>query len=108
MSNGPYTIYSMPMFLKEWVDGLCLKDDLLRTMLIWVILPNLPLHLWGTTSVGKIGSALGKPLFTDECTASKLRVSNARILLEIDITRKLRDGFTINYIDGKQLKQSVV
>lgn len=54
------------------------------------------------------GSALGKPLFTDECTTSKLRVSYARILVEIDITRKLRDSITINDIDGKKLKQSVV
>lgn len=90
LRNGPYTIYNMTMFVKEWVTGFNLKDDMLRTLLIWVKLPSLPLHLWGSKILGKIGSAIGKPMFSDECTANKLRVSYARILVEVDITKKTK------------------
>lgn len=107
MSKGPYTIYNMTMFLREWVTGFSLKDDMMRAVPIWVKLPQLPLHLWGSKSLGKIGSALGKPLFTDECTARKLRVSYARILVEVDITKKLKDSILIKDLQAKMINQPV-
>lgn len=107
LSKGPFTIYNMTMFLRKWVSGFCLKVDMLRTLPIWIKLPQLPLHLWGATSLGKIGSALGKPLFTDECTARKLRVSYARILVEVDVTQKLKDCVTIKDVKGKVIHQPV-
>ncbi|CAK8562385.1 unnamed protein product [Lathyrus sativus] len=86
--KGPYTIYNMPMILKDWSQDFNFKRDMLRTLPIWVTLPHIPLHLWGPKSLSKIGSVLGNPLFTNECTTNKLRISNARILVEIDITQK--------------------
>lgn len=53
----------------------------------------------GPRSLSKIGSAIGKPLFINECTANKLRVSYARILVEIDITQKPAE--TINIKDNE-------
>jgi hypothetical protein len=89
LMQGPYTIRNMPMLLRDWKPDFSLKRDLLRTLPIWVKLPQLPLHLWGIQSLSKIGSAIGKPLVTDECTAHKLRVSYARMLVEIDVTQDL-------------------
>ncbi|CAK8566575.1 unnamed protein product [Lathyrus sativus] len=43
MMKGPYTIRNMPMILKEWQSGFNLKRDLLRTLPIWVKLPQRPL-----------------------------------------------------------------
>jgi hypothetical protein len=60
--NGPYTIRNMPMLLREWKPNFNLKNDMLRTIPIWVKLPQLPLYLWGVKSLSKIGSALGNPL----------------------------------------------
>lgn len=56
---------------------------------------KLSLFLWSATSLGKIGSAMGKPLFTDECKANKLCISFARILVEVDITKKLKESIII-------------
>lgn len=47
------------------------------------------------------------PLVTDECTAQKFRVSYARILVEIDITRKFLDEITIMDSDGRKLQQVI-
>jgi hypothetical protein len=43
---------------------------------------------------------------TDECTANKLRVSYARILVEVDITQKLIEEIPIK-TQGGQIKQLV-
>ena len=43
--KGPYTIRSMPVVLKEWRPDFSLKQDMLRTIPIWIKLPKLPLYL---------------------------------------------------------------
>lgn len=59
---------------------------MLGTLPMWI---RLPLYLWGAKSLSNIGSVLGNPLVTDECTANKLRVSYVRMLVEVDITQEL-------------------
>lgn len=44
---------------------------------------------------------------TDECTASKLRVSYAQILVEVDITKHLVKEIDIKDNEGRMLKQEV-
>ncbi|XP_058783664.1 uncharacterized protein LOC131658381 [Vicia villosa] len=107
LTKGPYTIHNMPMLLTDWKPNFDLKKDMLRTIPIWVTLPHLPLHLWGQRSLSKIGSALGTPLVTDECTANKLRVSYARILVEMDITKPPITEISIRDAEGNKRKQIV-
>ncbi|KAK2401841.1 hypothetical protein QL285_051403 [Trifolium repens] len=78
MMQGPYTIRNMSMLLRDWKPNFSLKRDMLRTLPIWIKLPQLPLYLWGARSLSKIGGALGNPMVTDECTAHKLGISYAR------------------------------
>ena len=68
---------------------------------------SLPLYLWGDNTLGKIVSAIGNPIVTDECTASKLRVSYARILVEVDITKELPQEITIRDRSGNKLQQAI-
>ncbi|XP_058783983.1 uncharacterized protein LOC131658735 [Vicia villosa] len=105
--RGPYSIHNMPMILKNWSPQFNFQRDMIRTIPVWVKLPNLPLQMWGASSLGKIGSAIGKPLFTDECTANKLRISYARILVEIDITKKQKESITIKDCEGNKFTQPV-
>ncbi|XP_058726095.1 uncharacterized protein LOC131597411 [Vicia villosa] len=107
LMKGPYTLRNITLMLKEWKPDFNLKRDMLRTIPLWVKLPKLPLHLWGAKSLSKIGSALGVPLVTDECTANKLRVSYARILVEIDITKELTKEIVIKDCEGRRLMQPV-
>ncbi|XP_058748829.1 uncharacterized protein LOC131621809 [Vicia villosa] len=107
LMKGPYTLRNIPLMIKEWKPDFNLKRDMLRTIPLWVKLPRLPLHLWGAKSLSKIGSALGVPLVTDECTASKLRVSYARILVEVDITKELIKEIAIKDCEGRKLMQPV-
>jgi hypothetical protein len=107
MMRGPYTIRNMPMLLRNWKPNFCLKRDMLRTLPIWIKLPQLPLYLWGARSLSKIGSALGNPLVTDECTAHMLKISYARMLVEVDVTQALPHDITIRDNEGNTMKQSV-
>lgn len=107
LSKGPYTIMNMTMLLRDWSPEFNLKRDMLRTIPIWIKLPQLPLYLWGAKTMGKIGSILGKPIVTDECTAQRLRISYARMLVEIDITQEMPKEVTIADNEGHELIQAV-
>ncbi|XP_058766770.1 uncharacterized protein LOC131640389 [Vicia villosa] len=106
-AQGPYFIFGRPVFLKSWSPDFEIMEDVLRVLPIWITFPNLPLHLWGKISISKISSAIGKPITTDECTAKKLRISYARVLVEVDITQKPRDTICIKDHVGKKIEQKV-
>ncbi|KAI5438310.1 hypothetical protein KIW84_024156 [Lathyrus oleraceus] len=80
---------------------------MVRTIPIWVKLPQLPLHLWGAKSLGKIGSALWDPIVIDECTANKYMISYARILVDVDITQEPIKEIIIKNVEGKKMQQRV-
>ncbi|XP_058774117.1 uncharacterized protein LOC131648371 [Vicia villosa] len=107
LMKGPYTIQNKPMIILEWSHDFSMAKDMLRSIPIWIKLPNLLLPLWRVNSLGKIGSAVENPLFTDECTARKLRVSYARILVEVDVTQKLCEEVTIKDHEGRIRQQKI-
>ncbi|CAK8573409.1 unnamed protein product [Lathyrus sativus] len=47
MAQGSYFIYGKPLFLGQWSTAFEMREDLLRVLPLWIIMPNLPLHLWG-------------------------------------------------------------
>lgn len=44
MHKGPYSIFSMPLFLRKWTLDFVIKENLLRVMPLWVTFPSLSLH----------------------------------------------------------------
>ncbi|XP_058752736.1 uncharacterized protein LOC131625918 [Vicia villosa] len=107
MMKEPYTLQNIPLLLREWKPWFRLKNDILRTLPIWVKLPQLPLYLWGVRILNKIGSALGNPLVIDECTDSKLHVSYSHILVEVDVMQELKKTINIRDVEGRKLQQPI-
>ena len=50
---------------------------------------------------------MGNPIVTDECTANRLRVSYARILVEVDVTKDLPKSITICDDAGNKMEQRI-
>lgn len=107
MVKGPYTIHNMPMRLLEWRPDFSMERDMLRALHVWVKLPQLLLYLWGEKSLEKMGSAIGTPMYTDECMKNKLMVTYARILVEVDVTQKLRETIAIKDHEGRRIQHKV-
>ncbi|PKU81364.1 hypothetical protein MA16_Dca017402 [Dendrobium catenatum] len=55
---------------------------------VWVSFPNLRLHFFNSQVLFGLASILGRPLQTDQATASVSHPSVARILVEVDISKK--------------------
>ncbi|KAL2226773.1 UNVERIFIED_CONTAM: hypothetical protein Sindi_2036000 [Sesamum indicum] len=67
------------------------KDDDISLTPIWATLPSLPLECWYPNALGKIGFRIGNPIAMDSLTMKMERVSYARILVEVDASKKIVD-----------------
>ncbi|XP_021744067.1 uncharacterized protein LOC110710117 [Chenopodium quinoa] len=89
LCSGPHMFFGKPAIVKPWCPDFDFHAEILRTIPLWVKFPNLPLNCWGSHTLSRLGSLLGVPICADECTTRQLRVSFARVLIEIDVTKPL-------------------
>ncbi|XP_019224270.1 PREDICTED: uncharacterized protein LOC109205957 [Nicotiana attenuata] len=93
--------------MKAWSADFNLHDGVLKTNPLWVRFPNLPLNCWSMKALSKIGSALGKPVYADECTTRSIRISYARMLIEMDVTKPLPRTVKLQDPKGKTILQEI-
>ncbi|KAL0392777.1 UNVERIFIED_CONTAM: hypothetical protein Sradi_2500500 [Sesamum radiatum] len=84
------------------------KEDDISLTPIWATLPSLPLECWHTNALGKIDLRLGTPIAIDSLTMKMERVSYARILVEVDASKKLEDHVEFILPNGVVRKQPIV
>ncbi|XP_019262025.1 PREDICTED: uncharacterized protein LOC109239887 [Nicotiana attenuata] len=96
-----------PIILKLWNPDFDFKQEFMIEILLWVKFPKLPMSCWGCGSLGRIASALGKPLFADECTTKQMKISYARMLIEVNVSKPLPDTIVVMDPDGKKFQQEV-
>ncbi|XP_059288877.1 uncharacterized protein LOC132042304 [Lycium ferocissimum] len=105
--SGPHTLNNKPAIVKPWTPDFDFHSEVLTTIPLWVKLPNLPLSCWGIESLSRIGSTLSKPLYADECTSHIERVPNARLLIQVDITKELPNTTKVKDPKGQVFEQAV-
>ena len=106
--SGPYTINNRPIILKQWSPDFDFGKEFLAEIPLWVNFPKLPLNCWGFGSLSRIASAIGVPLFADECTTKQTRISYARMLIEVDVTKAIPQQITVADPSGRTFVQEVV
>ena len=99
--SGPYTINNRPIILKQWCSDFDFGKGFLAEIPLWVNFPKLPLNCWGVGSLSRIASAIGVPLFADECTTKQTRISYARMLIEVNVTKPIPQQITVMDPNGR-------
>ncbi|XP_019253821.1 PREDICTED: uncharacterized protein LOC109232507 [Nicotiana attenuata] len=105
--TGPHTIGNKPIILKSWTAEFNFYDEVLKEIPLWVSFPNLPLNCWGKITLSRIASTLGCPIYADECTSSAAKISYARVLIEMDISKELPTSVVVQDPMGKSFEQKV-
>ena len=106
--SGPYTISNRPIILKQWNPEFDFGAEFLTEIPLWVNFPKLPLNCWGAGSLSRIASAIGVPIFADECTTKQTRISYARMLIEVNVTKPIPQNITVMDPNGRMFMQDVV
>ncbi|XP_060974273.1 uncharacterized protein LOC133039399 [Cannabis sativa] len=85
LENGMIQFDKKPVIIRPWSANLNLIR-LVKSVPLWIRLPNLGLQYWGKKSLSAIVSTLGKPIMVDKHTKDRTQVQFARVLVEIDIS----------------------
>ncbi|KAK4366713.1 hypothetical protein RND71_014593 [Anisodus tanguticus] len=96
-----HVINNRPVVVKPWSKDFNLYDEVLSTIPLWVNFHK------GMKLLSTIGSALGNPLYADDCTTNTERISFARVLIEMDITKPLPKTVKIQEPNGNIFTQEV-
>ncbi|XP_075083445.1 uncharacterized protein LOC142167184 [Nicotiana tabacum] len=102
-----HTINNRPIVMKAWTPDFNLHDEVLRTIPLWVRFPNLSLNYWNMKALSKIGSALENPMYANDCTTGTVRISYARMLIEMDITKPLPRRVKMQDPMGNTIEQQI-
>ena len=94
--------------VKKWSTNFDFKAEILRVMPVWIRLPSLPLHFWGEETPSRIVSAVGVPNLADDCIAKQLKVSYARVLVEVDITKEFVKDIKVRNSTRREFTQRAI
>jgi len=108
LCGGPYLVYGRPLILRPMSEYFDFSISEMSQVPVWLKFPNLPLKCWTPRCLSKLASVLGKPLQCDKLTATKERVSFARVLVEIDLLADRRSSINITLPNGNTHIQRVI
>ncbi|KAK1313255.1 hypothetical protein QJS10_CPA06g01029 [Acorus calamus] len=104
LKGGPWTMDNRPFVLQKWSPSVCMEQERLTTIPIWVKFPNLPLHMWTKELLEKIASAVWTPLFMDTATQMATKISFTRVCVEVEAGKALPDSVVIeSKADGREI-----
>ncbi|KAJ6370155.1 hypothetical protein OIU76_028432 [Salix suchowensis] len=108
LKGGPYLVFGRPLILKEMPEFFYFNPAEMSTVPVWIKLPNLPLRCWSLKYLSKLASIVGKPLQSDMLTSSMSRLSYARVLVELDLRKPLREHIDVKLPNGEIIVQQVI
>jgi hypothetical protein len=91
--SGPYFMGSRGLFLAPWTLDFNPEAEITAAP-VWVRLPHLPLHLWGTRSLEDIGNKLGR--FLDSAEPKGDQFTCARICVEVNLEKGLPEAIKLS------------
>ncbi|XP_062113165.1 uncharacterized protein LOC133824300 [Humulus lupulus] len=78
----------MPVILRPWTTDIdSLKS--IKSVPVWIRLPDLGLQYWGTNCLSALVSTIGKPIMIDKITKDRSMIKFARILVDMEISESL-------------------
>ena len=82
LEGGPWYITGRTFILQPWKPSLKLDKEGVHLIPIWVNFYGLPLEFWNPKGISFIASFIGNPLRVDEMTASRRRITYARVCID--------------------------
>ncbi|XP_074293086.1 uncharacterized protein LOC141619998 [Silene latifolia] len=91
LNVGYYLFDNKPVIIKPWVENMEFVKEKVDVVPVWVRLAGIPLKFWGDC-LPKIAGLVGKFVQSDKDTYDKVRLSYARVLVELQMDQKLPDS----------------
>ncbi|KAI8544134.1 hypothetical protein RHMOL_Rhmol08G0272100 [Rhododendron molle] len=92
LENGPYFYGGKHIVIKKRHPGMHLTKGAFSSVPVWVKLYNVPLESWTEDAL----SYIGNPLYLDDFTQDRSRLTFARVCIEVDAAKEIPKSFVVN------------
>ncbi|GAA0167289.1 hypothetical protein LIER_22257 [Lithospermum erythrorhizon] len=106
-NGGPYLAFGKTLMLKLVDAGVILGDDIFTSVPTWVLFHDVPLSVWSESGLCKISSKVGIPMYTDKVTKDRTKMSYARCLVDVDVSKPPVLEFGVKLSGGRRYIQKV-
>ncbi|CAL1353834.1 unnamed protein product [Linum trigynum] len=89
INGGPWLLGETYLTVMRWYKGFNPWKSMVRSTLVWVQLPDLPIGFIHKEAAMRIGGLIGTPVKVDRATELGARGNFARVCVEVDLTRPL-------------------
>ncbi|CAN1180942.1 hypothetical protein LINPERHAP2_LOCUS35052, partial [Linum perenne] len=93
--QGPWKIFDYYFSVARWSPYFN-EEEPLKTLLMWVRLPKLPIHFFNQVAITRIGDCIGRTVRLDLATSEGARGHYARVCVEIDLSKPLLGKYMID------------
>ncbi|XP_017642485.1 uncharacterized protein LOC108483539 [Gossypium arboreum] len=100
LEHGPWHIQNKPLILRLWESNLKKLEFSLDYMAACIHLSGVPLELYTRLGLSYIASAIGNPLYMDRITADRMRLSYAKLCIEVSTTVVIPRFVNVELLDG--------
>lgn len=108
LDMGPWVIGRKYLVLQKWRPDLTGTRMGMERMPLWVILRNLPMHLYNADGISHIASVIGTPLYMDKATANQVHLDFARICIEVQASKDIEESIKIDASNNEIVEVQVV
>ncbi|GAA0156242.1 hypothetical protein LIER_13777 [Lithospermum erythrorhizon] len=106
-NGGPYLAFGKTLMLRLVDAGVIIGDDLFTSVPTWVLFHDVPLSVWSESGLSKIASKVGIPMYTDKFTKERTKMSYARCLVDVDVSKPPVMEFGVKLSGGRRYTQKV-
>ncbi|KAL0919446.1 hypothetical protein M5K25_011541 [Dendrobium thyrsiflorum] len=99
-TRGAWFILGRPFIFQKWTPHFSPKREEFNSVPIWFKIHDLPLCCWTPIGISKIATKIGTPMAVDALTASKSRLTYARVCVQVDNTATYPEHIPIS-VTGK-------
>lgn len=81
--------------ISKWKSNFKPGENEVRTTLVWLRFPSLPLEMFVETNILRVGNAVGRAVKVDLITADMIKGWYARVCVELDLNGPLPPNILI-------------
>ena len=90
LEGGPWFVVGQPLLLRPWKPQFSFDNAEVHSIPIWINFYGIPLEYWNPKGISFISSFIGKPIRVDRVTASRRRITYARVCIEVTDRKSTR------------------
>ena len=103
LRDGPWRFDENLMVIQEILNESNIDKSILTTIPFWIQIHRVPLIRFNETTARSVGAVFGKVLDVDRDIAFCRRLGCLRVLVDLDVRKRLIQGFNIS-VNGNEVK----